>query len=356
MNKKIYLGLLLVVGLTLLSGCSISLGSGSGAKANDGGIFKSLDAGNTWQQKVAVSSIGGGISINNANVQRVILDPQDHLAVYLATVANGLIYSYDGGEAWQIPERQPAEMKITEALAIDSKYNCTVYAAAVNKIFKTTNCSRDWKQVYFGTRLSDTITALAVDWYNPAIVYAGTAEGNFMKSSDYGTSWSTIKRAENKIKKITVDPYDSRTLYVATQDNGIFKSSDQGDTWSQIKEQLGKIGDAIYYKDFVYSQSTRDHLFWATNYGIIKSTDGGDNWQALKLVTEPGKAKIFSLAIDPANEKNIYYATDSTFYKSVDGGENWIVKKLPTSRPASVLTIDERDPKVLYMGITVIKK
>lgn len=354
MFKKTLTLWVVALGLLTLTGCSISFGGAANKPTgNDGGVFKSIDKGETWQAKVLIPTTSGApASIATVNIGRIIFDPQDHQTIYLATAGSGLLYTYDGGDNWQIPRSQPTEMKNIEDAAVDPKDSCTVYVAATYRVYKTTTCSRDWKEIYRGTRTSDIVTAIAVDWYNPTFIYAGTSEGNLLKSKDRGVSWSTIKNTGNKIKKVMIDPFDSRIVYVITERNGIFKTGDNGVNWEEIRDALGRF-NALEYRDATFSISQKNALYWASASGIIKSLDGGTNWEEIKLVTA---ANIRSIAVDPENSNGLYYATDNTFYKSLDGGVNWITKAMPTSRAGTALVLDPTDPKVLYLGVTKLTK
>jgi photosystem II stability/assembly factor-like uncharacterized protein len=91
-------------------------------------------------------------------------------------------------------------------------------------------------------------------------------------------------------------------------------------------------------------------------YGLIRTTDGGKTWSKISLVTGPGQARIYSMAIDPANGDNLYYSTATVFYKSSNGGVNWSTKRLPTSRIGSAMMVSAKDPNVIYLGTLQIKQ
>ena len=63
---------------------------------------------------------------------------------------------------------------------------------------------------------------------------------------------------------------------------------------------------------------------------------------------------IRTMAVNPLDAKQIYYATNLTFFRSVDGGVTWSNKKLPTSRGASAIVIDYKNPNNIYLGVNVI--
>jgi len=351
--KKFYFIFLFLAGFTLIGAGCISFGGGGGSTGIDGGVFKSTDKGESWQQKAAVAAVKPG-SIANANVATMVFDPQDSKTIYLGTAENGLLYTTDGAESW-VQAGALSSGRIN-AVAVDAKEKCNIYAAAGNRIFKTSDCARTWQTVYIDTRADQVVTAVAVDSFNPTLIYAGFSGGDLFKSNDAGASWTAIRRFGNQISKILVNYYDTRILYVGTAGSGIWKSVDGGANWVDLNEKLREYGGSMEFKNLVLDFSKRDSLILASKYGLLRTSDGGGTWQPISLLTPPGSVDIFSLTLNPQNGNEIYYGTTSTLYKSVDGGVKWVTRKLPTSRAATFLLADPNNGNIVYLGTTKLKK
>ncbi len=345
-----------ILALALLgAGC---FGGGTkGPSGPNGGVWKTADGGQTWvNEKKYVS----GPRVNNAGatfkVVSMAFDPEDHKTIYLATADIGVMYSLDAGNSWR--QAPIAGVSRVESVAVDPKNKCTVYAAAANRMYKTKDCARDWKQIYFEPRSNISFTRIAIDWYNPTILYAGTSDGDVLKSTDSGLFWQKIKRVDGiAITGIVFDHTDSRIIYVATNGEGIWKTSDAGATWTQIKKQFGEnYRDARRVIQLVIDPISEHTLYLVSKYGIIKSTDGGNTWTAFNLTSPPDTVKIKAMAIDPKNNKNIVYTGVSTLQFSTDGGKTWAAKKLPTTQIGSALLIDPIDTSVIYLGTTAPTK
>jgi photosystem II stability/assembly factor-like uncharacterized protein len=350
--KKIYFIFFLLVGLTLTGAGCISF-TGGDQSGTDGGVFKSLDKAENWQQKVAVAAVKPG-SLANVNVVSLVFDPQDSKTMYLATAKNGLFYTTDGAESWFVGGSFSGGR--INAVAPDAKDKCNVYASAGNKIFKTTDCTRSWQNIYVDTRADQAVMSLATDSYTPSTIYAGLSGGDLLKSTDSGASWTVIKRFENQVSKILVNFYDTRIIYVGTQGRGIWKSTDGGVNWADLSENLNQFDGARDFKNLILDFSKHDSLILASRYGLLKSTDGGANWQVIELLTPPGSVDIYSLAANPQNGNEIYYGTASTLYKTSDGGARWVTKKLPTTRAATYLLVDPGNGNIIYLGTTRFQK
>ena len=348
--KKILI--LFVLTAIFLAGCTVNFGNTQPLAV--AGVFKSYDSGNTWVPKNLFLHSGGAGSIAGVDVLSLTFDPQDNRAVYLASKASGLLYTYDSGDSW-VKARAVGDFAV-ESVAIDSKNKCIIYITRANTVLKSVDCSRSWVEIYTDTRSSANLTAIAVDQYNNSTIYAGNSEGDILKSVDGGTEWRAIKRLDDRINKILIDENDTRVIYVATKSKGIFKTITAGADWLDINDGLKQYSGALEYRNLIFDESTPDSLMLVAKYGLIKTLDGGTTWQSIKLITPPATTDIYSVAINPSDNQEIYYATKSTFYKTLDGGQNWITKKLPTNTVPTFLLIDPAEPNVIYMGLTNVNK
>ena len=315
----------------------------------DGGLFITKDSGVNWIQ-LKTLNLGTRLgSVADLGTVTMTIDPQDPLAVYVGTTENGLLTSLDGGDSWA-PSKGLSIGRIN-ALMIDPKDKCTIYAARANQIFKTTNCQRDWNQVFFDPRVDKSFTALAIDWFNPNIIYAGTSEGDLYRSDNKGAAWKVVHRVEAiKINNMVVDPRDSRTLYVATNGAGVLKTSDGGTTWQNIVEPFRDLENARRPSAIIVDPNVKGRVYTISKYGVIKSEDGGNSWKPLTLPTPPGTIAIKALVIHPKNSQTLVYATDTSIVFSTNGGGTWSAKKLPTVRGVAALLFRGGSDPALYLG------
>ena len=343
----------------LLSGC-ISINQPQVGPSGALGIYKTIDATLTWQPKSALlNAESKPLSIADVSVNRMIMDPTDHNALYIAT-DKGLFYSYTAADSWQqVPLFGSANIR---DVAVDYFDKCNIFVAAGQSIYKSADCLRTWQEVYFDSRQGLQITVVATENYNKNIVYAANNQGEVLKSYDYGKNWQVIKRVNNPIKQLLIDKDDTRIIYVATEIAGIFKTTDGGKTWSDEKPEtdlnqgLNQFPDARVFNLLVQDISKKDTLILVTKYGLLRTTNGGAKWESIELITPERSANIYSLAIDPKDNRILYYGTDTTLYKSVDDGKNWQTQKPPTIGAVNVLLIDPQNSKVIYLGGKAIKK
>ncbi len=355
--KKIKIISILMLAVFSLSACSLSFDTGKSKKveADFGGIFKSTDKGVTWRQKALISAVGGvqrnfgGTSINSLSI-----DPSDNKAIYYGSVGNGLIFSYDSAESWQLATAL-GQATIND-VAVDPKYRCTVYASVANKVFKTNDCSRNWRQTYVDNESTVLTNAIAIDHFDSSKVYVGLSRGDLIVSQDYGESWRTLYRVRDSITKIVIDPKDSRKIFISTTRSGVHRSLDSGANWENLSNSLKefKLGNNI--KDLLIVNTEPSTIFLAGTAGLVKSIDDGNIWEKIDLIPPDAKSQINSIAVNEKDPNEIYYVTNTAFYKSSDGGQNWTPQNLPTTRAGWKIAVDPVNPENIYMGVKSLKK
>ncbi|PKL72667.1 hypothetical protein CVV26_00145 [Candidatus Kuenenbacteria bacterium HGW-Kuenenbacteria-1] len=354
MFKKILTFILLMFIPLFLTGCiKVNFeknGNGSG------GIFKSTDAGNTWEQKTSLVSQNKKEkqNISRINLTKMFFSLDDSKIIYLGTKENGLFVTFNAGDEWNnifIPKGEIND------IAIDPKNKNIIYVAYYNKIYKLLNQEKKLQEIFIENQDKRYITSLAIDWKNPNKIYAGTNDGALLQSLNSGQSWNTIEsfnkknETKNKINKILINPYDNRIFYVTTVNAGIFRSGDQGKNWQDITLGLEKYAGGKNIFDIAFDPSKKEGFLLATTYGLIKTDDGGKTWKDFKLLSLPGTVKIYSVAVNPKNSREIYYGTNGAIYKTNDNGITWITKKLPTLNAVKVLLIDPKTPATIYAGL-----
>lgn len=127
-------------------------------------------------------------------------------------------------------------------------------------VWKTYNAGEQW-QALADNMANINIGALAIDQFEPNVLYAGTGE----------------------LYRKTLRPYSSMT------GAGMFKTTDGGETWFQLDSTINQ--NFLYISDIVISPNDHKRIYVATNTGVWRSDDGGITFQAtLKPTDNQGKS------------------------------------------------------------------
>ncbi len=254
--------------------------------------------------------------------------------------------------------------------AIDAVYKNpeVIYVgAASGGVWKTENSGADWKPV-FDEQPIQNIGSLAIQQSNPAVVWAGTGEGNprnslnigegIYKSLDAGKTWKRMGLEKTRnIHRVVIDPMNPNTVYAAAIGNpyaqhperGVYKTTDGGETWTRILFTNDTTGCADLVMDpsnpnkLIASMWQHYRLPWrmksgGPGSGLYITIDGGKNWK--KLAKEDGMPDgsigRTGIAFARSMPSRVYAkieAAKNGLYKSDDGGFKW---ELVNSNPAEV--------------------
>lgn len=281
--------------------------------AASGGVFKTTDAGQTWQpifDDQAMLSIGDmEISRNNTDLIWVGTGEVNAGGGSLAYDGDGIYVSNDGGLNWET-KGLPDVGSIGKIL-IDPNDDNTVFVGAMGPLFRddnnrgvyrTTDGGDTWEQVLFVSDITGVID-MAMHPSDSDILYA--------------TSWERVRRPEFR-------DYGGET-------SRIYRSVDGGDTWQELTNGLpsnpadkGRISidiarsnpNVLYAR---YADAT------GSIQGVYRTADGGDTWVEVNSsqLTNVGFHWWFrGIFVDPSDENTIYNV-DFIVEKSVDGGNSW---------------------------------
>ncbi len=314
----------------------------------DGGLYVTSNQGDSWDTLNDVLSVAGGVNLNTADIEDIIFDPNDVDTMYVLTSAQGAFLSLNKGKSWMLIESLGS--KVTN-LVVHPTDPCTVYASSGNRLLKSTDCLRNFDEVFHTELAARPIGAIAIDPKNHNKIYASTFSQLF-QSNDAGNSWNSNGFFGSQITEIlTRTVFGTGLVYLVTTEDSIWKSENSGGDWENMEENLTKfkapVKEEIQF--FSFDESGENALIVQGGHRFFRSFNGGADWSRVALISSP--STIHSIAVDPRDAKKIFYTTSNTFYQSLDGGVNWTTKDIPIGpRIAKKLIFDTINPTILYLA------
>lgn len=325
------------------------------------GIFKSVDGGRTWVEKV-----NGIIEREGITFRGFTVDPRDSNIVYAAAeissfvwageprigrefdLTKGVVYkTTDGGEHWTaiwrgdnlaryvwIDPRNPNVLYVStgifdrEAANSDARTNTPGGVG----IIKSTDGGRTWRALNAASGLKNLyIGTLFMHPQNSDILLAGAGNNAYREgsgvylSTDGGETWTqALTTGSEPITSVEFSLSDPNAAYAGSP-SAIYHSTDGGRTWQRVT--TGRIWGPLGIRagfpiDFQVNPRDPNRLF-ANNYGggNFLSEDGGRTW----VVASRGYtgAQLHDLAVYPTDPRRVYVIGRTGPFRSLDGGTNW---------------------------------
>jgi photosystem II stability/assembly factor-like uncharacterized protein len=328
--------------------------------AVNGGVWKSDDAGRTWQpvfDDQPTQSIGA-IAVAASDPRRVYVGSGEGLLRPDLSVGNGMYRSDNGGRTWAHLGLEGAQ-QIAE-IAVDPHDANRVFAAVLGHpygpsadrgIYRSTDGGATWQRVL--AKDADTGgCAVAIDPKDPQVVYAGLWQarlgpwedrnewqgtgGGLYKSTDGGTTWRKLSQglpATTAQVNIAIAPSRGSRVFVEVGTTepgdyssaaglGLYRSDDSGESFTRITTDPRaalRIGGGDL--TVVRVDPTNPDIVYATGLVTVKSTDGGVTWQSLRGA--PGGDDYQNLWISPQDGRIIALVSDQGAVITVNGGQTW---------------------------------
>ncbi len=305
---------------------------------NPSGVNKSYDRGKTWVQRNEGINTRAGETGDGIPIFCLTIDSKNPDIVWAGTQLNRGIYkSLDAGETWKKKDTGITEWnEITfRGFGVDPNNSDVVYAGAEistgikgyqfdkarGKIYKTTNGGDSWSCIWEGDSL---VRFVIVDPADSDIVYASTgifdreAYNNVglgvLKSTDTGKTWRQINNGLTNlfVGFLEMHPGNSKILFAATGMNeqyaygythgGIFKTNDGGETWRHV------LSHDYVLNSVVISLSDPNTVYAAGEGVFYRSSDGGETWTDLGQWGPPGihPGQPIGLVVDPENPRIVF--------------------------------------------------
>ena len=326
--------------------------------ANNGGVWKSTDAGRIWKPIFDDQSTGsiGALAVAPSDPRIIYVGSGEGLQRPDLSVGDGIYKSTDGGQSWLhlgLNEGLHDTQQIS-AIIVHPHDSKRVFAAVLGHpygpnlergVFRSTDGGATWQNVLYKDENTGAVD-LAFDPSNAQTVYAvlwaarqapweigesfkGPGSGLF-KSTDGGSTWQpltaglpTVAQGLGRIG-IAVAPSDPHRMYALVhadaKEGGVYRSDDAGANWQRINHEKRVWGRGSDFACVRVDPKDKDVIYIA-NTSTYRSMDGGATFTAIKGA--PGGDDYHSVWINPDDPSIILLASDQGATISVNGGETW---------------------------------
>ncbi len=346
-----------------------------------GGVFKSENAGITWESifdKYGAGSIGS-IKFDQNNLDVIWIGTGESANRNSSAYGDGIYKSIDGGKSF-INMGLESTHQIAE-IEIHPNNSDVVFAAAIGHLwgytgerglFKTIDGGKSWEKVSGGLPSDNKTgcTEIVIHPNNPNIMFAGFyhrlrqpasfisggENGGLYKSIDGGKSWKKITKGLAKGSSGMIDisihlnnPDIMVMAYEADENlpqnepgTGVYISYDKGESWNFLLKHAVR----PFYHGQIEIDPIDPNNIYVVSRGFMISNDGGKTFSSRRWRTDGGDDHDMWIA--PYDNKIMYLATDQGSRLSIDGGNTWLSHNNMAIGQYYAIGVDMRDP--YYVG------
>lgn len=282
------------------------------------GLWKSIDGGDTWSEMTTglptgdVGRPGLAIAESNPDVLYVFYDMPNSQV--------GVYKTQNGGDSWvQTNDWQLGGMNSSFGwyfgqVRVHPENENMVWVMGV-QVYKTTDGGNSWSEgAGWGVHVDNH--AMYFDQVNNRILLGN--DGGLYSSMNNGGSWTKINNLPfTQFYAIDIDYQNPQRLIGGTQDNNTIMTNNGGlDNWEAI---LG--GDGMYC---LIDHSNPNVLYAEYQWGnLYKSTNGGNYMDYIGGMWSGDRINWSApIAMDPVNS-NILYFGSYRVWKSTNAGSSW---------------------------------
>jgi photosystem II stability/assembly factor-like uncharacterized protein len=340
-----------------------------------GGVFKTTDAGVTWNPitdgQIGVGTIGA-IAVADSSPDIVYVGTGSACPRGNVSLGDGVYKSTDGGKTWQHIGLDKAGL--IGRIRIHPQNPDIAYVAALGNIFgankergvyRTKDGGRTWQPVL---QISDRtgVVDLALDVKNPSILIAGlwtaerkpwsinsgSVEGGLYRTTDGGDNWRKLTNglpSGTMVGRtaVSISLANPKRVYAQIEagddKGGVFRSDDGGDSWARINATRTLQQRAFYYTH-IYADPIDQDTVYALNTGAYRSTDGGKTFGSAGVSLHGDHHDLW---INPTNNKTMISANDGGVGITMNG-TTWSTQDNQPTAEIYRLEVDTRWPYWVY--------
>jgi photosystem II stability/assembly factor-like uncharacterized protein len=240
------------------------------AGVEDAALFRSVDAGQTWQELSGLREQDSGPSwqpgAGGLCLHTIILDPNDPGRIFVAISAAGVFRTDDGGKSWRaanrglrsegIPDPEAEVGHCVHRIAMHRSRPDVLFMQKHWDVMRSDDAGESWKEVS-GNLPTDFGFPIEVHAHEPETIYVVPIKSDsehyppdgklrVYRSRTGGNEWEPLTKGlpqsdcyVNVLRDaMAVDTLDSCGVYFGTTGGQVYASADAGDSWAPIVRDL----------------------------------------------------------------------------------------------------------------------
>lgn len=330
--------------------------------AASGGVWKTINGGSEWTSVFDEQP--------NLNIGSLAINQQNPAVVWVGTgegnprnslnIGEGIYKSIDAGKTWQSMGLE--KTRNIHRIIIHPRDANTVYAGAIGNpyaehqergVFKTTNGGETWQKILH-TNDTSGVADMIMDPSNPEKLFVamwqhrrtpwslnsgGKGSGLFV-TMDGGKKWKQLGKEEGLPEGnygrigLAISRSNPNRVYalIEATKNGLYKSDDGGDHWELVNSDPQWVTNRPFYFQEIACDPENENRVWLIYQMISVSEDGGRSFKVV-IPYNGIHPDHHAFWINPNNGAQIIDGNDGGIGITRDRGKTWqFDEKIPVGQ------------------------
>jgi photosystem II stability/assembly factor-like uncharacterized protein len=313
-----------------------------------GGVWKTTDGGASWR---ALDD-----KMDNLAVCSMAMDPDDPATLYAGTGegyhnqdavrGEGVFKTTDAGETWdRLVSTSGENFYYVNQLAVDPASGA-IWAGTREGLFTSEDGGATWTGAITDR---EHCADLEIVPTTPTTIYATFGiiyvDSRLLRSTDAGATWSVAYAPTGKGRaELDVSPADPNRVYLALTNGSnqtvdqILYSTNGGDSWSDVSLPPAALGIGgsyagyqAWYNNILVAHPSDPDAFMVGGIDLYSTTDVGATWTRRSnwypiAGNEYVHADQHAIAHAPSAPNVVYVGNDGGVYRSTDYGATWAAR------------------------------
>ena len=240
-------------------------------------LYQSTDYGESWEELPALSSVPGTekwtfpAPPHEAHVKQLTFDPRDDRVIFACVEQGGLFKSTDAGQSWHEVTGYSGPQDIfyndCHRLVCRPANPDELYMTSGDGLYNSRDGGRTWEHLTDSTwRIGYPDGLLISPFDDQELFMSGAsvspvqwrdlhhASSTIARSHDGGRHWEVLESGLPKDMKANIEAMcmatwsDGFALFAGTTDGTVFYSEDSGESWSRIASGLPAVSKVGHYR------------------------------------------------------------------------------------------------------------
>ena len=220
---------------------------------NPATIFRSTDAGKTWEQRpVEVAAECPAVGV--PRVTGIAIDPENHRDIWVGFEVDGVRRSTDGGDTWHKLNGAIPNLDVHN-VAVAAGPPKTVVVVVNDDVYTSDDGGANWRSV--GVRQNFPLTyprGILVQPGSPQNIFLTLGDttpgrtGTIMRSKDTGKTWEELTlpvQPNTAMWVLNSPPSSPNTILAGSRYGYLYRSDDGGDTWVKLWREVSEISSVL---------------------------------------------------------------------------------------------------------------